>query len=54
MFDEISLYIAINLCNGGPCHTEISPLICFTNQWTGFYMIGTSVKKELMPVFFCH
>ena len=27
---------------------EISPLICFANQWTGFYMIGTSVMKELI------
>ena len=27
--------------------TEISPLICFSNQWTGFDMIGTSVMKEL-------
>ena len=23
-------------------------LICRTNQWTGFYMIGTSVMKELI------
>ena len=21
---------------------------CFSNQWTGFYMLGTSVMKELM------
>ena len=26
---------------------EISPLIFSVNQWTGFYMIGTSVIKEL-------
>ena len=26
---------------------ETSPLICSVNQWTGFYMITTSVKKEL-------
>ena len=26
---------------------EISPLICRANQWTGFYMIGTFVMKEL-------
>ena len=28
-----------------PCHTQISisPWICSANQWTGFYMIGTSV-----------
>ena len=29
-----------------PYHTEISPLICRANKWTGFYMIGTSVMKE--------
>ena len=28
-------------------HIETSPLICRTNQWTGFYMIGISVMKEL-------
>ena len=33
---------------GGPYHIEISPLICSANQWTGFYMIGTIVMKELM------
>ena len=26
---------------------EISPLICSTNQWNGFYMIETSIMKEL-------
>ena len=28
---------------------EISPLICSADQWTGFYMIGTSILKELRP-----
>ena len=32
----------------GLYHVEISPLICRANQWTGFYMIGTSVMKELI------
>ena len=27
---------------------ETSPLICRANQWTGYYMIGTSVMKELI------
>ena len=31
----------------GPYHTDTSPLICKANQWTGFYMIGVSVMKEL-------
>ena len=30
-----------------PCYIEISPLICSVNQWTGFYMIETSVMTEL-------
>ena len=29
---------------------EISPLICSVNQWTGFYMIGTSIMKQLNNV----
>ena len=33
--------------DGGPCRKENSPLICSVNQWTGFFMIGTSVTKEL-------
>ena len=32
---------------GGPYHIEISPLICRINQWAGFYMVGTSVMKDL-------
>ena len=40
--------------DGGPCNLETSPLICSANQWTGFYMFGTSVIKELMGNFiFC-
>ena len=31
----------------GPYHTETSPLFCSANQWTGFYLIGTFVMKEL-------
>ena len=31
----------------GPYHIETSPVICCATQWTGFYMIGTSVMKEL-------
>ena len=33
--------------DGGPYHVETSLLICSANQWSGFYMIGTSVMKEL-------
>ena len=35
--------------DGGPNHIETSQLICSANQWTGFYMIETSVMKELIP-----
>ena len=36
-------------------HIETSPLICSANQWTGFYMIWTSVVKELIILsFFGH
>ena len=35
--------------DGGPYHIETSPMICRANQWTDFYMIGTSVMKELIP-----
>ena len=31
----------------GLFHIETTPLICRANQWTGVYMIGTSVVKEL-------
>ena len=33
--------------NRGPYHIETNPLICSANQWTGFYMIGSCVIKEL-------
>ena len=33
--------------DGGPYHIETSPLICFADQWTGFYVKGTSNMKEL-------
>ena len=33
--------------DGGPYYIETSPLICGTNQWTSFPMIGTTFMKEL-------
>ena len=48
VLDIDQLVICVKLFHdGGPYHIEISPLICRANQWTGFYMIGTSVMKEL-------
>ena len=37
--------------DAGPYHIETSPLIRRANPWTGFYMIGTSIMKELKPLF---
>ena len=31
-------------------HIETNPLICRANHWTGFYIIGTSVKELKMRV----
>ena len=33
--------------DGDPYYIETTPLIFTANQWTDFYMIGTSVMKEL-------
>ena len=32
---------------GDPYHIETSLLIRTADQWTGFYMMGTSIMKEL-------
>ena len=34
--------------DGGLYRIETSPLICTANQWTGFYVTGTFVIKELI------
>ena len=36
--------------DGVPYHIETSPLIYSVNQWTGFYIIRTSVMKELSSI----
>ena len=36
--------------SGNPYYIETSSLICKANQWTGFYMIRTSVMKKLKVV----
>ena len=35
------------LLDGGSNHIETSPLICSANHWSGSFMIGISVMKEL-------
>ena len=37
--------------DGGLYHIETRPLICRANQRTSFYMIGTTVIKELIFVY---
>ena len=38
-----------NFHDEGPYHAETSLLLIYrAKQWTGFYMIGASAKKELM------
>ena len=54
----VSSYVITNLLiklfqDGGPYLIETIALICSANQWTGFYMIGTSVMKELNHTY-CH
>ena len=48
MLFTIPFFILTNfaLYDSGPYHIETSPLICTANQWTGFYMIGTSVMRK--------
>ena len=36
--------------DGGRYHIETSPLICRADQWTSFYMITTSVMKDLKEI----
>ena len=37
----------LTLSRWSPYHIETSPWICRGNQWTGFYMLGTSAMEEL-------
>ena len=43
----VGFFNALTFHDGGPYHIETSPLIYRANQWTDFYMIGTTVMKEL-------
>ena len=37
---------SFELCyDGGSYHIETSPLVCSANQWTYFYIIGTTIMK---------
>ena len=44
---EIVLVCFYFFHDGGPYHIEPIPLIRHANQWTSFYMMGTTVMKEL-------
>ena len=48
-FREISPVVKL-FHYGGPYHIETSPLISRANQRTGFYIIQTSIKKELKKI----
>ena len=50
---QICISVPLTLHDGGRYHIETSPLICKSNQWTGFYMEGTSVMKELIHCEYC-
>ena len=43
----INRFCLLTLHDGDRYHIETSPLICSSNQWTGFYMITAYVLKEL-------
>ena len=45
----LSLTVTVNLLfhAGAPYHMETGPLLYRANQWTGLYIIGTSIIKEL-------
>ena len=47
----ISGEIEISFHDEGSYHIETNLLICSANQWTGFYIIGISVMKELINSF---
>ena len=38
----------------GPYHIGTSSMICKANQWTGVYITGTSVMKELNGLTLIH
>ena len=46
-FLPISSFSFFPFHDGGPYHTETRPLIYRLNQWTGFYIIGTSAMEQL-------
>ena len=46
--------MVVDFHDGGLYHKETSPLICRANQWSGYYITGTSVMKELYKVYLCY
>ena len=48
--EQNSSVIGLLFHDGGPYHIETNPSICYVNQGTGFYMIGTSIMKELLAI----
>ena len=52
---NIFVYDDVLFHDGVLCHKETSPLICFINEWTSFYIRGTSTMNDLTKkVKFCY
>ena len=44
---EFFILILLFFHDGDLYHMDTSPLTCFANHWSGFFMIGSSAMKEL-------
>ena len=49
-YGAVNFLLALLIHDGGPYHKGTRPLIYRANQWTGFFMMGTSVMKELKAI----
>ena len=55
LIKNIFVYDDVLFHDGVLCHKETSPLICFINEWTSFYIRGTSTMNDLTKkVKFCY
>ena len=48
--NETLVWNGLTFYDRGPYHIETSQLIYRENHWTGFYVVGTSVLKDLIRV----
>ena len=61
MYNEQSFFTSSHYWNmhwlfhgRGPYHVETSPLICSSDQWNSFRMIGSSAMRELRRMLYCY